>query len=189
MNEAIPILATGYTQSTDANNRSEKWVSVKQQAELAYPSIFAKLLRDGTATSPTDAHAKTMAILKEKVYNKDFDKWSQESSNKLKLLSAAEYIRMDHNKLSEIKDAFNNNTYTKILPGFEDDIKQALELPAGSTQVLTAFKQLGERYGIPGAVIQHNQITVANLLKGEKEPIKSEVVLAFENYLKINRNY
>jgi hypothetical protein len=180
MNEAIPILATGYTQSKDANNRSEKWVNVKQQAELAYPSIFAKLLNDGTASSPSDAHGKTMAILKEKVYNGDFDKWSQQSSNTLKLLSAAEYIRMDHNKLSEIKDAFNNNTYNKILPGFEDEIKQALELPSGSTQVLPAFKQLGKRYGIYGGVIQHNQVTLAKLLKGEKEPIKSEVVLAFE---------
>ena len=180
MKQSIGILATTYTESTDADNRSPKWDSVQQQAELAYPSIYAELLRKGIATSSVDAHGKTMAILKEKVYNKEFDKWSQESSNTLKLLSAAEYIRMDHNKLSEIKDAFNNNTYTKILPGFEDDIKQALELPAGSTQVLTAFKQLGNRYGIPGAVIQHNQVTIAKKLKGEKEPIKSAVVLAFE---------
>ena len=184
MNEAIPILATTYTESTDADNRTPKWLAVKQQAELAYPSIFAQLLRDGTASSRTDAHGKTMAILKDKVYNKEFDKWSTESSNTLKLLSAAQYVRMDHKNLNEIKDAFNNNTYNKILPGFEDDIEQALKLPAGSTQVLTAFQQLGNRYGIPGAVIQHNQITVANLLKGEKEPIKSEVVLAYEKLSK-----
>ena len=77
----------------------------------------------------------------------NFDTWGEFTTNTLKMQSAVEYLAMD-------KDHIN----TQIIPGFEEDVKAAMNLPAGSKTVLPAFKQLGEKLGgIPGWQIQLQQ--------------------------------
>ena len=99
----------------------------------------------------------------------NFDTWSPATTRTLKLQSAVEYLALN-------KDYIN----TKVIPGFEGYIEQAIALPEGSSEVLLPFKQLGEKIGVPGALIQYNQVSVAKAMQGEDLPIKSDVVLAYE---------
>ena len=98
----------------------------------------------------------------------NFDKWGEFTTNTLKMQSAVEYIALD-------KEHIN----TQIIPGFEEDVKAAMNLPDGSKTVLTAFKQLGNKIGVPGWQIQLQQKKVGEKLGGV-EHVKSEVELAFE---------
>ena len=158
-------------------DKSSKWLSIKQQGELLYPSLYAANLKVA-ALSPEQkakgftledaAHAETMKQLYERAYAGQFDTWGEFTTNTLKMQSAVEYLAMD-------KDHIN----TQIIPGYEEAVKQAMNLPDGSTTTLTAFKQLGDKIGVPGWQIQLQQKKVAEKLGGV-EHIKSEVELAFE---------
>lgn len=173
--EAIKELVNTYTGETDGDtDKTNKWVINKQQAELLYPGFYAKAIK--TAETPSDAHQTVMKILTDNMYANKYDTWGPATTRTLKLQSAVEYLQAGDKSLSKIRD----NTYDKILPGFEKYIEQAMELPAGSNEVLLPFKQLGDKIGVPGAIIQLNQTTIASLLKGEEAPIKSEVALAYE---------
>ena len=173
--EAIKTLVNTYTGETDGDtDKTNKWVINKQQAELLYPGLYATAIK--TAETPSDAHQTVMKILTDNMYAHKYDTWGEATTRTLKLQSAVEYLQSGDKNLSKIRD----NTYDKILPGFEKYIEQAMELPAGSNEVLLPFKQLGKQIGIPGSIIQLNQTTIAKLLKGEKAPIKSEVALAYE---------
>ena len=147
--------------------KSPRWLSIKQQAELLYPSYYAQEIK--TATGPSDAHVKVMARLTAEAGAGNFDTWSPATTRTLKLQSAVEYLGLD-------KDYIN----TKVIPGFESYIEQAINLPEGSSEVLLPFKQLGDKIGVPGALIQYNQVAVAKALQGQDLPIKSDVVLAYE---------
>ncbi len=154
--------------------KSSKWLSIKQQAELLYPSLYAANLKTAAPNLEKGlsveavAHAETMKQLYEKAGAGHFDNWGEFTTNTLKMQSAVEYLAMD-------KDHIN----TQIIPGFEEDVKAAMNLPAGSKTVLPAFKQLGEKIGVPGWQIQLQQKKVGEKLGGV-EHVKSEVELAFE---------
>lgn len=155
--------------------KSSKWLSIKQQAELLYPSLYAENLKTAAPNLEKGlsveavAHAQTMKQLYIKADAGHFDTWGEFTTNTLKMQSAVEYLAMD-------KDHIN----TQIIPGFEEDVKAAMNLPAGSKTVLPAFKQLGEKLnGIPGWQIQLQQKKVGEKLGGV-EHVKSEVELAFE---------
>jgi len=173
--EAIVTMADHVEKSSmGKKEKSPRWLSIKQQAELLYPVYYAENIK--TATSATDAHVKTMAQLTAEAEAGNFDTWDSPTTRTLELQTAVDYLAMGTGSLQKIRE----NTYDQIIPGYEPYIEQALNLPPDSNEVLLPFKQLGDKLNIPGSVIQHNQKTVANLLKGEKEPIKSEVVLAYE---------
>jgi hypothetical protein len=180
--EAITTMADEIEKdSLGKKEKSSRWLSIKQQATLLYPSLYAANLKVA-APNPEKglsieavAHAMTMKQLYEKASLGHFDNWGDFTTNTLKMQSAVEFLQMEEGTLQQIRD----NTYNKIIPGYEDDIKRALDLAPGSKTVLPAFKQLGDRIGIPGALIQLNQKTIAEKLDG-KEHIKSDVELAFE---------
>ena len=166
--EAIKTMADYVEkESMGKTEKSPRWLSIKQQGELLYPAYYAQEIK--TATSPTDAHVKVMARLTAEAGAGNFDTWSPATTRTLKLQSAVEYLALN-------KDYIN----TKVIPGFEGYIEQAIALPEGSSEVLLPFKQLGEKIGVPGALIQYNQVSVAKAMQGEDLPIKSDVVLAYE---------
>jgi len=174
--------------SLGKNEKSQKWLNIKQQAELLYPSLYAQNLKiaepDTTKGLSREAvaHAETMRQLREKAVAGHFDNWGEFTTNRLKMQSAVQYLALDKNHLT-----------TQIIPGFEADVKAAMDLPEGSKTVLTAFKQLSERTGIPAALIQANQVTAARKLEEagklqagseyrakDKAYVKSEIELAYE---------
>ena len=174
--EAIKIMADEVEKdSIGKNDKSSKWLSIKQQAELLYPSLYAANLKvaapnlEKGLSVEAVAHGETMKQLYAKAIAGNFDTWGEFTTNTLKMQSAVEYLAMD-------KDHIN----TQIIPGFEEDVKAAMNLPAGSKTVLPAFKQLGEKLGgIPGWQIQLQQKKVGEKLGGI-EHVKSEIELAFE---------
>ena len=173
--EAIKTMADEIeVDSIGKNEKSSKWLSIKQQAELLYPSLYAENLKTAAPNLEKGlsveavAHAATMKQLYEKANLGHFDNWGEFTTNTLKMQSAVEYLALD-------KDHIN----TQIIPGFEADVKAAMNLPAGSKTVLPAFKQLGEKIGVPGWQIQLQQKKVGEKLGGV-EHVKSEVELAFE---------
>jgi len=174
--EAIKTMADEIEKdSLGKNEKSSKWLSIKNQAELLYPSLYAQNL-EVAAPNPEKglsaeavAHAATMKQLYIKADAGHFDTWGEFTTNTLKMQSAVQYLAMD-------KDHIN----TQIIPGFEEDVKAAMNLPAGSKTVLPAFKQLGKKLGgIPGWQIQLQQKKVGEKLGGV-EHVKSEIELAFE---------
>ena len=173
--EAIKTMADEVEKdSIGKNEKSSKWLSIKQQAELLYPSLYAANLQTAAPNLEKGlsveavAHAETMRQLYKKASAGHFDNWGEFTTNTLKMQSAVEYLALD-------KDHIN----TQIIPGFEADVKAAMNLPAGSKTVLPAFKQLGEKIGVPGWQIQLQQKKVGEKLGGV-EHVKSEVELAFE---------
>jgi len=173
--EAIKTMADEVeVASLGKNEKSQKWVNIKQQAELLYPSLYAANLKTAAPNLEKGlsveavAHAETMRQLREKAVASHFDTWGEFTTNTLKMQSAVDYLALD-------KDHIN----TQIIPGFEADVKAAMNLPAGSKTVLPAFKQLGEKIGVPGWQIQLQQKKVGEKLGGV-EHVKSEVELAFE---------
>ena len=173
--EAISTMADEVEKdSMGKKEKSSKWLSIKQQATLLYPSLYATNLK-AAAPNPelglsaeAVAHAETMKQLYERAIAGNFDKWGEFTTNTLKMESAVQYLQMD-------KEHIN----TQIIPGYEEDVKAAMNLPDGSKTVLTAFKQLGDKIGVPGWQIQLQQKKVGEKLGGV-EHVKSEVELAFE---------
>jgi len=190
--EAIKTMADEVEKdSIGKTEKSSKWVAIKQQGELLYPSLYAKNLKIAEPDPKTGlsreavAHGETMRELYERAKAGHFDTWGEFTTNRLKLESAYQYLNIDKSHLT-----------TQIIPGFEEDVKAAMDLPFGSKTVLTAFKQLSERIGIPAALLQANQVTAARKLEEagklqaekegskykakEKKYVKSEIELAYE---------
>ncbi len=173
--EAISTMADEVEKdSMGKKEKSSKWLSIKQQATLLYPSLYATNLKVAAPnpqlglSAEAVAHAETMKQLYERAIAGNFDKWGEFTTNTLKMESAVQYLQMD-------KEHIN----TQIIPGYEEDVKAAMNLPDGSKTVLTAFKQLGDKIGVPGWQIQLQQKKVGEKLGGV-EHVKSEVELAFE---------
>ena len=160
--------------SIGKKDKSQRWLNIKQQAELLYPSLYAEILKTAAPNLEKGlsveavAHAETMKQLKDKAVAGHFDTWGEFTTNTLKMQSAVQYLAMD-------KDHIN----TQIIPGFEADVKAAMNLPPNSKTVLPAFIQLGKKIGVPGWQIQLQQKKVGEKLGGV-EHVKSEVELAFE---------
>ena len=160
--------------SIGKKDKSQRWLNIKQQAELLYPSLYAANLKTAAPNLEKGlsveavAHAETMKQLKDKAVAGHFDTWGEFTTNTLKMQSAVQYLAMD-------KDHIN----TQIIPGFEEDVKAAMNLPPNSKTVLPAFIQLGEKIGIPGWNIQLQQKKVGEKLGGV-EHVKSEIESAFE---------
>jgi len=190
--EAIKTMADEVEKdSIGKTEKSSKWLSIKQQAELLYPSLYAQNLKiaepdtEKGLSREAVAHAETMKQLYAKAIAGNFDTWGEFTTNRLKMQSALQYLALDKNHLT-----------TQIIPGFEADVKAAMDLPFGSKTVLTAFKQLSEETGIPAALLQANQVTAARKLEEagklqaekegseykakDKEYVKSEIELAYE---------
>ena len=198
--ESIKTMAdTVEVDSLGKNEKSQKWLNIKQQAELLYPSLYAQNLRiaepdkEKGLSREAVAHAETMKQLEEKARAGHFDTWGEFTTNRLKMQSAVQYLALDKNHLT-----------TQIIPGFEEDVKAAMDLPFGSKTVLSAFKQLSERTGIPASLLQANQVTAARKLEEagklqaekegseykakDKEYVKSEIELAYEALTEDQKN-
>ena len=166
--EAIKTLTDTYTNETDGDKaKSNKWVINKQQAELLYPGLYATAIQ--TAETPQAAHAAVMKILTDNMYANKYDSWGPATTRTLELQSAVQHLAMD-----------TNNVNTEIIVGSEEYLKQAMNYGEGSKQVHLFYEQLGKRIGVPGAVIQYNQVSLANMMEGKDLPIKSDITLAYE---------
>ena len=166
--EAIKTLVDTYTNETDGDKaKSNKWVINKQQAELLYPGLYATAIQ--TATTPQDAHAAVMKILTDNMYANKYDSWGTATTRTLELQSAVEHLAMDP-----------NNVNTEIIVGSEEYLKEAMNYGEGSKQVHLFYEQLGKKIGVPGAVLQYNQVAIAKAMEGKDLPIKSDITLAYE---------
>ena len=166
--EAITGLVNSYTNETDGDKtKSNKWIINKQQAELLYPSLYAQAIQ--TAKTPQDAHAAVMKILTDNMYANKYDSWGPVTTRTLELQSAVEHLAMD-------KDNIN----TEIIVGSEKYLKEAMNYGEGSKQVHLFYEQLGKKIGVPGAVLQYNQVAIAKTMEGKDLPIKSDITLAYE---------
>ena len=166
--EAIKTLVDTYTNETDGDKaKSNKWVINKQQAELLYPGLYATAIQ--TATTPQAAHAAVMKILTDNMYANKYDSWGPATTRTLELQSAVEHLAMDP-----------NNVNTEIIVGSEAYLKEAMNYGEGSKQVHLFYEQLGKKIGVPGAVLQYNQVAIAKAMEGKDLPIKSDITLAYE---------
>ena len=166
--EAITGLVNGYTNETDGDKtKSNKWIINKQQAELLYPSLYAQAIQ--TAETPQAAHAAVMKILTDNMYAGNYDSWGPATTRTLELQSAVEHLAMD-----------KDNVNTEIIVGSEAYLKEAMNYGEGSKQVHLFYEQLGKKIGVPGAVLQYNQVAIAKAMEGKDLPIKSDITLAYE---------
>ena len=166
--EAITGLVNTYTNETDGDKtKSNKWIINKQQAELLYPGLYATAIQ--TAETPQAAHAAVMKILTDNMYAGNYDSWGPATTRTLELQSAVEHLAMDP-----------NNVNTEIIVGSEAYLKEAMNYGEGSKQVHLFYEQLGKKIGVPGAVLQYNQVAIAKAMEGKDLPIKSDITLAYE---------
>ena len=166
--EAITGLVNTYTNETDGDKtKSNKWIINKQQAELLYPGLYATAIQ--TAETPQAAHAAVMKILTDNMYAGNYASWGPATTRSLEFHSAVDHLAMDP-----------NNVNTEIIVGSEAYLKEAMNYGEGSKQVHLFYEQLGKKIGVPGAVLQYNQVAIAKAMEGKDLPIKSDITLAYE---------
>jgi len=184
--QASNRIASSVTEETDGTkDRSIKWGNIQAQVDLMYPSVYAGYLetaqpqiKDGVVikTAEQVAHGAAQADLLTRAQAGEFDTWGEFTSNTQAQLTAVEHIKTGGESTQEINEFLGTN----IIVGTERALKQAQSFPEGSTQTALMYKQLGDKLGIPGHILQAKQLEAAAKLKQADLPIKSAITLAYE---------
>jgi len=179
-------IASAVTEETDGTkDRSIKWGNIQAQVNLMYPSVYASYLetaqpqiKDGVVikTAEQVAHGAAQEDLLKRAQAGEFDTWGEFTSNTQAQLTAVEHIKTGGESTQEINEFLGTN----IIVGTERALKQAQSFPEGSTQTALMYKQLGDKLGIPGHILQAKQLEAAAKLKQADLPIKSAITLAYE---------
>ena len=179
-------IASAVTEETDGTkDRSIKWGNIQAQVDLLYPSVYQSFLSKAepqivngivVKTAEQVAHGAAQDELLKRAKNGEFDTWGEFTSNTQAQLTAVEHIKTGGESIKEINDFLSTN----IIVGTERALKQAQSFPKGSTQTALMYKQLGDKLGIPGHILQAKQLEAAAILKGEGLPVKSAITLAYE---------
>ena len=150
---------------------SKQWNNIVENAEREYPLLYAKYMQ--TADSPVDAHILALQEIEKKTNAKGYDNLvpnvAANEERNINLIKAEDHIKkINPNILNE-----------GLIFGTEDVIKEAAELPTGTTHLF--YDQLAAKIpGVTGAEIQYKQLEIYNKMNGKDKPIKSEVLLAYE---------
>ena len=148
---------------------NDQWNNIVINAENQFPALYKEAMK--TANSEADAFKTATDQMEQLIKNGAYDELLTTESDPLKrsrnLFRAQEHIEIN-------PDIIN----TGIIWGSEEVLEAAKDLPPG--QVHLFYQQLGNKLGVLPLKIQENQLAIAAKLKGEKEPAKSEILLAFE---------
>ena len=148
---------------------NDQWNNIVINAENQFPALYKEAMK--TANSEADAFKTATDKMEQLIKDGDYDELLTTESDPLKrarnLFRAEKHIEIN-------PDVVN----TGIIYGTEDIVEAAKDLPLG--EVHLAYKQLGNKLGILPAKLQHQQLSIAAKLKGENEPVKSEILLAWE---------
>ncbi len=148
---------------------NDQWNNIVINAENQFPALYKEAMK--TANSEADAFKTATDQMEQLIKNGAYDELLTTESDPLKrarnLFRAEKHIEIN-------PDVVN----TGIIYGTEDIVEAAKDLPPG--EVHLAYKQLGNKLGILPAKLQHQQLSIAAKLKGEGEPVKSEILLAWE---------
>ena len=179
-------IASTVTEETDGTkDRSIRWGNINDQVNLLYPSVYAKYLRtaqpemkDGVEVKSAEmvAHGAAQEELLQRAQAGEFNTWGEFTSNTQSQLSAVEHIKSGGENQVEINNWLGNN----IIVGTEKALKEAQSYPEGSTQTALMYKQIGEKIGVPGHILQLKQLEAAAILEGKDLPVKSAIALAYE---------
>ena len=159
-------------QGVAPGKESPQWNNILENAEREYPLLYAKYAK--TADSPVDAHILALQDIEERTNKGVYDnlvanKNANEERN-INLMKAEEHIKVI---------AKGDLNATGLLYGTEEIIKEAAELPTGTTHFF--YDQLANSIpGVTGADIQYKQLEIYNKANKLEKPIKSEVLLAYE---------
>ena len=148
---------------------NDQWNNIVINAENQFPDLYKEAMK--TANSEADAFKTATDQMEQLIKNGAYDELLTTESDPLK--RARNLFRSE--KHIEINPDVVN---TGIIYGTEDIVEAAKDLPLG--EVHLAYKQLGNKLGILPAKLQHQQLSIAAKLRGEKEPVKSEILLAWE---------
>ena len=148
---------------------NDQWNNIVINAENQFPALYKEAMK--TANSEADAFKTATDQMEQLIKNGAYDELLTTESDPLKrsrnLFRAQEHIEIN-------PDIIN----TGIIWGSEEVLEAAKDLPPG--QVHLFYQQLGNKLKVLPLKIQENQLAIAAKLKGEKEPAKSEILLAFE---------
>ena len=148
---------------------NDQWNNIVINAENQFPALYKEAMK--TANSEADAFKTATDQMEQLIKNGAYDELLTTESDPLKrsrnLFRAEKHIELN-------PDVVN----TGIIYGTEDIVEAAKDLPLG--EVHLAYKQLGNKLGILPAKLQHQQLSIAAKLRKEKEPVKSEILLAWE---------
>ena len=179
-------IASAVTEETDGTkDRSIKWGNIQAQVDLLYPSVYQSFLSKAepqivngivVKTAEQVAHGAAQDELLRRAKAGEFDTWGEFTSNTQAQLTAIEHIKTGGESTKEINDFIGTN----IIVGTERALKQAQAFPEGSTQTALMYKQLGDKLGIPGHILQAKQLEAAAILEGKGLPVKSAITLAYE---------
>ena len=148
---------------------NDQWNNIVINAENQFPALYKEAMK--TANSEADAFKTATDQMEQLIKDGDYDELLTTESDPLKrsrnLFRAQKHIEIN-------PDIVN----TGIIWGSEEILEAAKDLPPG--QVHLFYKQLGNKLKVLPEKIQRNQLAIAAKLKGEKEPAKSEILLAWE---------
>ena len=148
---------------------NDQWNNIVINAENQFPALYKEAMK--TANSEADAFKTATDQMEALIANGAYDELLTTESDPLKrsrnLFRAQKHIEIN-------PDIVN----TGIIWGSEEVLEAAKDLPPG--QVHLFYQQLGNKLKVLPLKIQENQLAIAAKLKGEKEPAKSEILLAFE---------
>ena len=158
-------------QGVAPGKESKQWNNIVENAEREYPLLFAKHMQK--ADSAVDAHILALQDIEKKTNNGVYD-------NLVANVEANKQRNIDLIKAEEhIKTIDPNIVNTGIIYGTEEVIKEAAELPTGTTHLF--YDQLADKIpGVTGAEIQYKQLEIYNKANGKDKPVKSDLLLAYE---------
>jgi len=148
---------------------NDQWNNIVINAENQFPALYREAMK--TANSEAEAFKTATDQMEQLIKDGDYDELLTTESDPLKrsrnLFRAQKHIEIN-------PDIVN----TGIIWGSEEILEAAKDLPPG--QVHLFYQQLGNKLKVLPLKIQENQLAIAAKLKGEKEPAKSEIILAWE---------
>tara|TARA_X000001382_G_scaffold23475_1_gene14356 strand:+ start:5715 stop:7823 length:2109 start_codon:yes stop_codon:yes gene_type:complete len=149
---------------------NETYVNNTTYGELEYLRIYAEEIQ--TAPSANAAHLETMKRIKENIFEGNYDtpptpSISAAKQRELTLQSATETVKLNPQIME-----------TGIIFGTEKILE---EVKANPNEIHVFYKQLADKYpGVQADALQYAQLEIANKLFGGDEPIKSELLEAYE---------
>ena len=158
-------------QGVAPGKESTQWNNIVENAEREYPLLFAKHMQ--TADSAVDAHILALQDIQKKTFANDYDNLlvntDKNKQRNIDLIKAEGHI----------KDIDPNIINTGLIFGTEEVIKEAADLPTGTTHLF--YDQLADKIpGVTGAEIQYKQLEIYNKANGKDKPVKSDLLLAYE---------
>ena len=158
-------------QGVAPGKESTQWNNIVENAEREYPLLFAKHMQ--TADSAVDAHILALQDIQKKTFANDYDNLlvntDKNKQRNIDLIKAEGHV----------KDIDPNIINTGLIFGTEEVIKEAADLPTGTTHLF--YDQLADKIpGVTGAEIQYKQLEIYNKANGKDKPVKSDLLLAYE---------